>query len=288
MRYAILMVVDPYSSTVCTTKMSSTTSATPPTTPSTTVSNETYLIKVTLYNTSDPIVNRLLSVPGEIQFGEFHEAIAAAFGWDSERCTSWSFQNTKKSPLVACPTPGDFAIYYTLPYQGYDVSPFSLYDKDRLNEWMGLEPLRKFWLYDYNISKYHHAIEVMEIVDNDGLSKIRCLGGQGSIKRKSWQFGNFSSQKGILAGLSSWEFDMASTHIKMESVQAKYEKRTGKEAVVHMDATPVEEDESSVKREDVTPVKEDATPVKEGMDDDDDDVVVRPNRGTKRKLSGSF
>ncbi len=245
--------------------MSSATSTTPPTTPSTTVFSENYLIKITLYNTSDPTVSRLLSVPGETQFNEFHEAIAAAFGWDSEQCTSWSFQNTRKSPLVASPIPGDFAIYYTLPHQGYDITPSRLDDHDRLNEWMSLEPLRKFWLYDYNISKYHHAIEVMEIVADDGLSKIRCLGGQGSIKRKAWQFGNFNGFKGVTAGKSSWEFDMASTHIKMESVQAKYEKRTAKEPVVRMDETHVKEDD----------------------DDDDDDVVVRPDRGIKRKLSES-
>ena len=58
---------------------------------------------------------------------------------------------------------------------------------------------------------------------------------------------------------------MASTHTRMESVQAKYEKRTGKNADVNMDETPV----------------------KKENDDDDDDVVVRPNRGTKRRLSVS-
>ena len=246
--------------------MSSATSTTPPTTPSTTASTESYLLKVTLYNTSDPVVYRLLSVPSEIQFSEFHEAIAAAFGWDSERCSSWSFQNTKKSPHVPSPFPGGMAIYYTDRHADYGIQPFSLYDDDRLNEWMGLESLRKFWLYDYNISKYHHAIEVLEIVQSDGPSKIHCLGGQGSIKRKSWQFGNFHSQKGVTAGWSSWAFDMASLHTKMETVQARYEKRTGKTAVTHMDAPPV----------------------KKENDDDDDDVVVRPKRGTKRRLSDSL
>lgn len=246
--------------------MSSATSTTPPTTPSTTVSTENYLIKITLHNTSDPTVSRLLSVPGEAQFSEFHEAIAAAFGWDCEPCTSWSFQNTKKSPLVASPVPGDFAIYYTSPGQGYDIIPSSLNDYDKLNEWMGLEPFRRFWLYDYNISRHHHAIEVMEIVAVDGLSKIRWLGGQGSIKRKAWQFGNFNGQKGVTGGKSSWEFDMVSTHKDMESVQAKYEQRTAYDAIVLMDETPVKKDD----------------------DDDDDDVVVRRDRGTKRRLSDSL
>ena len=249
----------------CTTKMSSATSTTPPTTPSTTVSTEMYLIKITLHNTSDPMVSRLLSVPGEAQFSELHEAIAAAFGWDCEPCTSWSFQNTKKSPLVASPVPGDVAIYYTFPDQGYDITPSRLHDQDRLDEWMGLETHYRFWLYDYNISRHHHAIEVMEIGTVDGLSKIRWMGGQGSINRKAWQFGNFNGKKGVTGGRSSWEFDMTSTHKNMELVQAKYEKRTADEAVVHMDETPVRKDD----------------------DDDDDDVVVRRDRGTKRRLSDS-
>ena len=236
-------------------------STTSPTTPSATDLPETYLIKITLYNTPDPTVSRLLGVPEDTQFNEFHEAIAAAFGWDSEPCTSWNFQNTKRSPLVASPVLGDFAVYYTVPDQGYDIIPSRLYDHETLNDWMSLEPPCRFWLYDYNISRHHHAIEVMDKMADDGPSKIRCLGGQGSIKRKPWQFGDFNGKFGVTAGKSSWEFDMASIHKSMGLVQAKYKKRTADEAVVHMDEAPVKEEEDD--------------------DDDDDDVVARPDRGTK-------
>ncbi len=166
---------------------------------------------------------------------------------------------------MASPVPGDFALYFTVPNQGYDITPSRLDDHDKLNEWMSLESLCRYWLYDYNISRHHHAIEVVDVMVDDEPSKIRCLGGQGSIKRKAWQFGNFNGQKGVTAGKSSWEFNMASTHKNMESVQARYKKRITDEAVVHMDM--------------------DETPVKD--DDDEDDVVVRRDRGTKRRLSDS-
>ena len=224
-----------------------------------TTSPKIFLIKVTLNNTSDPTVTRLLGVPEKTQFNEFHEAIAAAFGWDGVPCTIWNFQNTIRGPLVASPVPGSFAVYYTVPDQGYDIIPSRLDDHETLNEWMGLEPPCRFWLYDYNISRHHHAIEVMDKMADDGHSKIRCLGGQGSIKRKAWQFGDFNGKFGVTAGKSSWEFDMASIHKSMGLVQAKYEKRTADEAVVHMDEAPAKEED----------------------DDDDDDVVVRPDRGTK-------
>ena len=249
--------------------MSSAASTTPPTTPSNMVPSETYLIKITLYNTSDPIVSRLLSVPGETQFSEFHEAIAAAFGWNSELCTSWSFQNTKRSQFVASSVPGDFALHFTVPDQSYDIIPSRLDDHHKVNEWMGLESscrywLYDYWLYDYDISCHYHAIEVVDVRVDDGPSKIRCLGGQGSIKRKVWQFEKFNGQKGVTAGKSSREFDIASTQKNMESMQAKYKKRTTDEAVVQMDETPVKED------------------------GDDDDMVVRRDRGTKRRLPVSF
>ena len=242
--------------------MASATLPTPPTTPPTTVPTETYLIRITRYNALESTGSRIMSVPVETCFKVFHAAVATAIGWSNELCTFWSFKNTKKSPLVASHLPRELAYSYGI------VVPSELDDHGTLNEWMSLETRCRFWLYGAHFSRQQHTMTIMSVVADDRPRVISLWGGQGIIdKRQAWGYEDINDYSVIKAIQSYWEENMASTPRNMGSVQAKYQQRTENGAVALKAQTPIKEEDDG---------------------DNVKDVVVRRNRGTKRRLPDSF
>ena len=245
--------------------MSSATLMTPPTTPlttpPTTVPTKTYLIRITRYNALKSAGSRIMSVPGETHFKVFHAAVATAIGWNSERCTFWSFKNTKKSPLVASHLPRELGCSYGI------VVPSELDDHGKLNEWMSLETRCRFWLYDGHFSRQQHTITVMSVVADDRPRIISLWGGQGIIdKRQAWGYEDINCYSVIKAIQNHWEMNTASTPRSTGSVEAENQQRAANGAVFHKAETYIKEEE----------------------DDEDKDAVVRRDRGTKRRLPDSF
>lgn len=190
--------------------MSLATLTTPTPTPPTTVPTESYLIRITRYNASEPAGSRIMSIPGETRFKVFHAAVATTIGWNNEPCTFWVIKNTKKSPLVApCPTP-------VLAHSYGMVIPSKLDDHGKLNEWMSLETRCRFWICGTHSSRQLHTIDVIGIVAGNRPQTIYLWGGLGVVdKQQAWQ----------------WE-DIA-----------KYQQHTVNGAFVHNAEAPIKEEE---------------------------------------------
>ena len=199
------------------------------------------LIKIALCNTSNPNVTRLLSVPSDLEFSELHDSIAAAFGWDDKNnnnpCSSWIFREMKSDPLIRY-EPGKGIFYSTIPGLGHDMRPATLNTTASIGIDLKLSGPGKFWTYDYDISKFHHAIEVMDILG--GEPKICCVGGQGSISLRAWQFGRFDADDhmGADGGKASWEWEMGKLNARMAVVQENYFLRKGGHIETGMRSAP--------------------------------------------------
>ena len=158
---------------------------------STNISNPNLLLHITLCNSGKPNVSRLLVVPSQMTFTELHEAIAVAFGWNSEPCTSWMFKMVDGDPLTVTKRDGPnklkvtFAAYWRHPDQGYDVTTDELISGTQVpvGLYMKKARSRKYWTYDYNISIQPHAIEVINHVENYQRTELGCVGGYGYIDR---------------------------------------------------------------------------------------------------------
>jgi len=91
----------------------------------------------------------------------------------------------------------------------------------------------RYWTYDHDISRLHHAIEVVCTLDSGVKGKLCCLGGQGHIERTAWQFGDMVGRSEAGArGKSSWDFDMGKVDVWMKVVQDSYERRKRDETEV--------------------------------------------------------
>lgn len=125
------------------------------------------LLHITLCKTDKPTVNRMLSVPFELNLTELHEAIAAAFGWSIEPCTSWVFNIVDQDPLIvnkagnANKLKTTFTAFWTAPDQGYNVTPAEHGTHLAVGLCMKEAQLGEYWTYDYNISKQPHAVTVI-------------------------------------------------------------------------------------------------------------------------------
>ena len=232
---------------------------TPPPTPPTTVPTKTYLIRITRYNAEESAGSRIMSIPGETCFKVFYAAVATAIGWNNEPCTFWSFENTKKSPLVALTLLGEPACFY-------GFIPSQLDDHSKLNEWMSLETRCRFWLYSTHLSRQQHTIDVMGIVAGDKPRIISFWRGRSAVdKQQAGRWEDIDAYSMIQAIQGLWEINVTRIYENMEPVQAESQTRISCGSVVS-------KAETYIKKE----------------DDGDDGVVVRPDRGTKRKLPGSF
>ena len=214
-------------------------SANTPTTSSSAEGCYHYLIRISLCNTSDPVVSRIISVPDDALFSELHEVIAAAFGWRNELCTSWVFRFNKGNPLDRGFVPCAAGIWFTDPDEGYDIEPSREGHDKEMRDF--LQPGR-YWTYDYNISRYCHAIEIVDQKWQDGKPTIRCLGGQGSIKRQAWQFSEPQTIKNKTEAEtmgSSWDLDLTKMLRHMDVVLARYYRRRTGEATFVIDGEAV-------------------------------------------------
>ena len=72
--------------------------------------------------------------------------------------------------------------------------------------------LGRYFIYDYDVSRLHHAIEVVDILADDQEGKLACVGAQGLVGRKDWQCMDLFAGKGgeeIVPGKKrEWTLDM--------------------------------------------------------------------------------
>ena len=189
-----------------------------------------YLLKITLCKTTNPTVTRLLSIPADLHFSELHNAIAAAFGWDTEPCRFWIFRSWKEDPAKNCDSlkfRGSVVVYSTPSDGGSGLKPTSLKTGSRVSDKMKKDGPGRYWAYEYDMSRLHHAIEVVDSIDDDQQrGKLACLGGQGQIGRQAWQFADLAGAEGVVvAGKSAWDLDMQALNKRLAIVQEWVEKR---------------------------------------------------------------
>ncbi len=201
--------------------------------PPKTAQRPNFLLKITLVKTTDPTVTRLISVPFDLTFAELHLAIAAAFGWE-DACTTWLFRIWSADPVQHCDqlkNKGGVAIYCTAPGFGFEVKPMSLRTDVKIGQQFKKEGSGRFWTYDYDISRFHHAIEVVDTLNDDQRGTIGSLGGQGQVSRKVWQYADLGGLEGVTVGAkSTWDLDMRLLNQRLKGVQDAYEQRKGNEA----------------------------------------------------------
>lgn len=202
---------------------------------STNSSNTNFLLRVTLCGTDDPAVSRMLSVPSQATFAELHEAVAVAFGWNVEPCTSWLFKGAP-NPVTISDNVDKlftyFAALWTAPDHGYNVTPAQrgtqLAVGTYMKEYTKEASLGKYWVYDYNISRYPHAIEVIKTLANDPAGKIMCVGGYGHITRNAWQFAKLVGfEAKVKVGGGSWLGGITTLDLKMGGIQQESEQMQG-------------------------------------------------------------
>lgn len=197
------------------------------------VQRPNFLLKITLIKTTNPTVTRLISVPTDLTFTELHLAIAAAFDWN-DTCTAWLFRIWSADPVQYCDQlkhRGGIAIYCTAPGFGFELQPSSLRTNAKVGQYLKKEGSGKFWTYDYDVSRLHHAIEVVDTVNDDQGGIIACLGGQGQVVRKAWQYADLGGLEGVtVGGKSTWDLDMRLLNQRFKTVQDAYEYRKENEA----------------------------------------------------------
>lgn len=196
--------------------------------PSKTAQRPNFLLKITLVKTTNPTVTRLISVPFDLTFTDLHRAIAAAFGWD-DACIAWLFRIWSADPVQYCDQlkhKGGVAIYYTAPDIGLELKPMSLRADSKIGQHLKKEGSGKFWTYDFDISRFHHAIEVVDTLNDDQKGTIGCLGGQGQVSRKAWQYADLGGLEGVTVGAkSTWDLDMKTLNQRLKVVHDAYEQR---------------------------------------------------------------
>ena len=209
-----------------------------------------YLLKITLCKTISPTVTRLISVPAELSFKELHFAIVAAFGWDltSDPCNIWHFRQWNDDSVKYCDNlkyKGALAIYSTIANSGFDLHPSQHKSTAKVSQYFEKLGPGKFWTYDYDLARFHHAIEVVDM-DDDHKGKVECFGGQGQVGRRAWQFADFAGVEGVKVGAkSAWDLDMRAVNLRLGVVKEGFEKRMmeergklrGKEATKKATAT---------------------------------------------------
>lgn len=190
-----------------------------------------YLLKITLIKTASPLVTRLLSVPCTLHFSELHLALAAAFNWTSP-CHSWLFRLWTSDPLKHSEQPqkhtSTTACYSTTPTSGSNTQPPTLNASTALSVFFRKEGAGKFWTYDYDISRFHHAIEVVGTspAEEQEEGRLCCLGGQGQIGMRAWQFADLEGVDGVVVwARSTWDLDTGGLNARLEVVQEGFEKR---------------------------------------------------------------
>ena len=189
------------------------------------------LLQVSLCNTPEPAVSRMLSVPSQMTFTELHEAIAVAFGWNIEPCTSWVFNTVDQDP-VDLPKKIKFTAFWTAPDQGCNMVLTHRGTQLAIGLCMEKAQFRRDWTYDYNISNERHAIKVIDTLTASTASKVACVGGFGHINRKLWQLASLIGHGNqVTVELCTGLIDFAAVNVKLGEIQARFEERKRAEAI---------------------------------------------------------
>ena len=218
-------------------------------------STPSLLLHVSLHNTPEPTVSRMLSVPSQMSFMELHEAIAVAFGWIKEQCTSWVFRTVDREPA--------FVAFWT--DQRYHHNTVLAIGPCMEKAGLGI-----YWTYDYNISKEQHAIRVIDTLTAGPSPRVTCLGGFGQIDRKLWQLASLIGSGQILqGGGGTWGLDLVALNVRLDEIRKKFEERKKG----HVDL--VAESKDNIRKRKLTSGS--------GSADADEEVVVSDGSGKRRK-----
>ena len=195
-------------------------------------SSPNLLLQVSLCNTPEPTVSRMLSVSSQMTFTELHDAIAVAFGWNIEPCTSWVFRTVVQDPVNA-PKEIKFTAFWTAPDQGCNMVPTHRGTQLAIGLCMEKARFRRYWTYDYNISQERHAIKVIDTLTAGPAPKVACVGGFGHINRKLWQLASLIGHGNqVTAEHCTGVIDFAAVNVKLGEIQARFEERKRVEAVL--------------------------------------------------------
>ena len=188
-------------------------------------SSPNLLLQISLRNTPEPTVSRILSVPSQMIFTELHEAIAVAFGWNIEPCTSWVFK-TAVQDAVNAPKEAKFTAFWTALDQGCKMEPTHHGTQLAIGLCMEKAQTGRYWTYDYNISKERHAIKVIDTLTAGPAPTIACVGGFGRINRKLWQLASLIGHGNqVTAEHCIGLIDFAAMNVKLGEIQARVEQR---------------------------------------------------------------
>ena len=194
-------------------------------------SSPNLLLQVSLCNTPDPTVCRMLSVSSQMTFTELHEAIAVAFGWNIEPCASWVFKKQIRNRVNA-PEENNFIPFWTAPGQECNAVPNHRGTQVAIGLCMENESSRRYWTYDYNISYERHAIRVVDILTAGSAPKVACVGGFGHINRKLWQLASLIGHGNqVTTEQCTGVIDFAAMNVKLGEIQARFEERKRVEAI---------------------------------------------------------
>ena len=237
-------------------------------------SSPNLLLQISLCNTPEPTVSRMLSVPSQMTFTELHEAIAVAFGWTIEPCTSWVFKTVIQDPVNA-PKEMKFTAFWTAPDQGCNMVPTHRGTQLAIGLCMERARFRTYWTYDYNISIERHAIKVIDTLTASPAREVACVGGFGHINRKLWQLASLIGHGNqVTAEHCTGVMDFAAVNVKLGEIQARFEERKRVEAIA-----------PSVRK--YIPVKR-AAPLESGCAKPHEVMVVRGGNAKKHWAAEKF
>ena len=207
---------------------------------STNGSSENLLLQITLCNTPEPCLNRMLSVPSQMTFTELHEAIGVAFGWNTEPCTSWVFKRMDQNPLKITKRDNSkslkttFSAFWMAVGQGYTPAQYMDGTQVGVGQHMNTAQAKRYWTYDYNISNQPHMIKVIGTLTDD--PKLKCLGGLGYVDRNLWQSSGFIGLASMVKSLDrNLVCDVAALNAELQKVQERFEERKRLKATVAVD-----------------------------------------------------
>lgn len=239
-----------------------------------------FRISIKLTNTSDPVVTRLISVPGDLNVKEFHCVIKAVFDLDQMTCNSYWFRPCIRDPLSysnALSVEYDNArtVYYTKSGEGFNIEPAHLNTHLPIKKLFetASDSILRFWTYCFEISRFHHAIEILQR-GRAKTSHILFLGGSGHISYNAWQLRDLGALKGVRGPVqSTWGFDVFSVQKRLAKVQKRYYSRTEKDAPEDTDSDDDDDEDDDDEDEET----EDDS--KSHNDDEDDNEAAEEKDG---------
>ncbi|KAI4159892.1 MAG: hypothetical protein LQ342_006220 [Letrouitia transgressa] len=150
-----------------------------------------YLLMITLMNSSDPMINRVLSVPPNINFAQLHMVLQIAFGWAECHMHTFSvelvqFASGHKKPVLLLQRYADEAAFACLDLKPEEETLFKLSDVLEKEEWKGKVSIT----YEYDMGDgWQHDITVLGRADaglhamlgapEEAEVKVLCLSGEG-------------------------------------------------------------------------------------------------------------